>query len=238
MEGKTCDLIFAGGTAAVAGSAGGKARAQHAGDEKIDRRSKRSREAIRKAFRELLAEKDISQITVTEIARRADRNRKTFYLHYDTIEDLVNELLQEECRHTVDVLEEALRQSSGGANEAKLYEAMSTALLEGLGRNGDMLRHADLPQLIAQMRPLFAQAIAEKDSLGLAKSLGPFLEVFVAYFSSGILGLYSQWVRLDSELPLEYLSKLAMATVGGGVSALMKAADDLHIGELPTGSGV
>lgn len=58
--------------------------------------------------------------------------------------------------------------------------------------------------------------------------------VLVAYFSSGILGLFSQWVVLDSELPLEYLSKLATATVGGGVSALVKAAGDLRIDELST----
>ena len=48
------------------------------------------------------------------------------------------------------------------------------------------------------------------------------------------MGLFSQWVVLDSELPLEYLSKLATATVGGGVSALVKAAGDLRIDELST----
>lgn len=83
------------------------------------------------------------------------------------------------------------------------------------------------------MRPMFAKALAERDSLGLAKALGPYLEVFVAYFSSGILGLFSQWVALESELPLEYLSKLATAMVGGGVNALVKAAAELHVDELP-----
>lgn len=34
------------------------------------------------------------------------------------------------------------------------------------------------------------------------------------------------------ELPLEYLSELAMATVAGGVNALIKEADKLCIGEL------
>lgn len=208
-------------------------RAQAAEGKKIDRRSKRSREAIRAAFRELLSEKDLSQITVTEIAQRANRNRKTFYLHYNAIEDLISELLQEECRYVVDQLEEALRKNSGGTNEAKLYEALGASLLENFSRNSDVLRHVDLPSLIAQMRPMFAKALAERDSLGLAKALGPYLEVFVAYFSSGILGLFSQWVALDSELPLEYLSKLATATVGGGVNALVKAAAELHVDELP-----
>ena len=208
-------------------------RAQAAEGKKIDRRTKRSREAIRAAFRELLSEKDLSQITVTEIAQRANRNRKTLYLHYNAIEDLISELLQEECRYVVDQLEEALRKNSGGTNEAKLYEALGASLLANFSRNSDVLRHVDLPSLIAQMRPMFAIALAERDSLGLAKALGPYLEVFVAYFSSGILGLFSPWVALDSELPLEYLSKLATATVGGGVNALVKAAAELHVDELP-----
>ena len=39
----------------------------------------------------LLEEKDLEYITVKEICRRAGVNRSTFYLHYETIADLVNE---------------------------------------------------------------------------------------------------------------------------------------------------
>lgn len=201
-------------------------------EEKLDRRQKRSREAIRKAFRELLSEKDLSQITVTEITRRADRNRKTFYLHYNSIEDLISEMLQDECANVVDTLEQALRKSADGVDAARLYDALGTIFIANFNRNSAIIRHVDNQALIAQLRPMLIKAITEHDSLGLAKSLGPFLEVFVAYFSSGILSLYNQWLELDSELPLEYLSELAMATVAGGVNALIKEADKLRIGEI------
>ncbi|MDY5509626.1 TetR/AcrR family transcriptional regulator, partial [Dysosmobacter sp.] len=42
----------------------------------------------------LLEEKDLEYITVKEICRLAGVNRSTFYLHYDTISDLVNETLE------------------------------------------------------------------------------------------------------------------------------------------------
>ena len=42
----------------------------------------------------LLEEKDLEYITVKEICRRAEVNRSTFYLHYETIADLVNETLE------------------------------------------------------------------------------------------------------------------------------------------------
>ena len=42
----------------------------------------------------LLNEKDINYITVKEICEKAGVNRSTFYLHYETIEDLLNESIE------------------------------------------------------------------------------------------------------------------------------------------------
>ena len=44
-----------------------------------------------KAFLELLEKKDFAFITVKEICKSAGVNRSTFYLHYETIEDLLSE---------------------------------------------------------------------------------------------------------------------------------------------------
>ena len=42
----------------------------------------------------LLQEKDLEYITVKEICQKAGVNRSTFYLHYETIADLVNEAVE------------------------------------------------------------------------------------------------------------------------------------------------
>ena len=42
----------------------------------------------------LLEKKDIDYITVKEICQQAKVNRSTFYLHYETIDDLLNETLE------------------------------------------------------------------------------------------------------------------------------------------------
>jgi len=42
----------------------------------------------------LLEEKDLEYITVKEICRLAGVNRSTFYLHHETIADLVEETLE------------------------------------------------------------------------------------------------------------------------------------------------
>lgn len=56
------------------------------------RNSARSRKLICDALLELLDEKPLEKITVTDIARRADVNRGTFYLHYNCVNDVIEEL--------------------------------------------------------------------------------------------------------------------------------------------------
>lgn len=48
-------------------------------------------EKMDRAFLELLEKKDFSYITVKEICEKAGVNRSTFYLHYETVEDLLSE---------------------------------------------------------------------------------------------------------------------------------------------------
>ncbi len=46
------------------------------------------------AFLNLLSEKDLEFITIKEICKSAGVNRSTFYLHYETIGDLLDETLE------------------------------------------------------------------------------------------------------------------------------------------------
>ncbi|MCR5845862.1 MAG: TetR/AcrR family transcriptional regulator [bacterium] len=55
---------------------------------KSDLRYRRTEAAIMQAFDELLKGSDSKKITVSALAREADIDRKTFYLHYNSIEDL------------------------------------------------------------------------------------------------------------------------------------------------------
>lgn len=59
---------------------------------KNDLRYIKTKEAIHSAFRELLKTMPYNKITVKLLTEKARINRKTFYLHYDTLEELLTEL--------------------------------------------------------------------------------------------------------------------------------------------------
>ncbi len=60
---------------------------------KIDRRTLYTRNVIKDALLEALNEKNFEQITVTDVCRRAEITRATYYLHYQSLTEVLDELL-------------------------------------------------------------------------------------------------------------------------------------------------
>lgn len=57
---------------------------------KLDRRVIKTRAAIKAALDKLVKEQGMDKLTVSALAREANIDRKTFYLHYDSIDDLID----------------------------------------------------------------------------------------------------------------------------------------------------
>lgn len=60
-----------------------------------DRRFQKNKREIRKAYISLVQEKGYQNVTISDIAQRADINRMTFYSHYDIVEDIFIEFVDE-----------------------------------------------------------------------------------------------------------------------------------------------
>lgn len=68
----------------------------------MDRRQRKTREAIFHAFTKLLSQKDFNQITVGEIIEVADIGRATFYAHFETKDYLLKAFCEELFCHIFD----------------------------------------------------------------------------------------------------------------------------------------
>ena len=87
----------------------------------MDRRQKKTRQAVYQAFTSLLEEKSYSNITVQEIIDRANIGRSTFYAHFETKDELLKALCAEIFEHVFSehLAKERTHDFSGGEGKIR-----------------------------------------------------------------------------------------------------------------------
>ena len=87
-------------------------------EEFTDKRIQRSKEILKSTFMTLLEHKDVNDISVTEIVKKANYNRGTFYNNFGTKEILLDEIIKE----TLDELKSEIRKPYNRTLKVNLLE--------------------------------------------------------------------------------------------------------------------
>lgn len=170
-----------------------------------DRRSIRTKKMIRTALSQLIEEKGFSDISITDITKRADINRGTFYLHYsdkyDLLEKIENEVIQEllcNCKPKSDLeIQNIDFVSKPMPFMIKIFEYLKENAIfmkAILGPKGDLIFQSKLKELIQTC--LFENItvkIFRKDTMLVPE---PY---FIAYILSAHLGVIQQWLESDMD---------------------------------------
>lgn len=165
------------------------------------------------AFLELLEKKDMEYITVKEICESAGVNRSTFYLHYETIGDLLAESVQYMNQQFQEYMKLGAERFVSKIRECpleELYLVTPTYLIPYL-------------EYIRQNKRLFRTALKNSGSLGLDKTYNrmmrhaflPIMERFqipesdreymAAFYISGLMAILSEWLKHDCEDSMEHI---------------------------------
>lgn len=103
----------------------------------MDRRQRRTKERIRKAFVEMITEVGLKNITVSGLSKKADINRGTFYLHYEDIEDLFD-VLQEELIYDLKKVTEQIDPNKIMEDQEKLYPLL-VQIIQSFAEHADLI---------------------------------------------------------------------------------------------------
>lgn len=172
-----------------------------------DRRFEKTEKAIRDALFQLISEMDFDKISISAIARTADIDRKTFYLHYDSVDALADAVLEEWVSHLVETLRESSHSTTTGKN---LIEDISVYTALDVSRLRSVAMHMSQQEQIQRLERPLTEALFEDDTYGFGRD-DPLDSYLVTFVVAGLLAMYRRWLLSDSEIPLQDLTRLENA---------------------------
>jgi AcrR family transcriptional regulator len=184
----------------------------------VDRRTRRTVAAIKSAFFEIAAEKGLPKVTVSDIAERADINRKTFYHHYDSIEALINEILEEEAKTAANSLREGMLDEGGKIDVMRLLQILSIELAESARRNGAVLASIDTEAFIRHFEPALVKVASETIPEIYGDAPEEQMRFLVTFIFSGLINTYRRWLDNGTTLTMEELAEILSVLVSNGLA--------------------
>ena len=168
-----------------------------------DRRSLKTRRAIRDALAVLLTDKELNKVTVKDITDIADINRVTFYKHYLDVYDLYSKVEQEIIVEISDlVLQlENLPTDKFFSSLIDYIDKNRTVFKMIFSRNG---KSTLLVRFSKCIDGLFRQIESEKLGISLEDSK---LRYQTRYRSQGCIAVIMQWVNEGFEEPADFIVK-------------------------------
>jgi AcrR family transcriptional regulator len=169
---------------------------------KMDRRIAKSQVAIKNAVIELMSEKSFDDITIQDIADRADVNRGTIYLHYTDKYDLLDKMIEEHM--------ENLRELCQSASEMTFQEG-NYVWFEYFERHylffSTMLASKGAPYFRSRFLQLVVEEYNPEVDTTEGKNQGLSEDVILQFFASAFVGAVEWWFKNEMPLPARVMAE-------------------------------
>lgn len=171
---------------------------------------------MNEALIQLLENKDLEYITVKEICGKAGVNRSTFYLHYETIDDLMNEVIEniDKCffsyfKHNADDLVGQISKSdlkdlifitSDFLQPYLTFIKEHKQIFRASFRNPKVMqvdiRFGNMKKYVIE--PIMSRfSISDEDK-----------QYLISYYIHGIMAIIKEWVMLDCQDSIDKIIKI------------------------------
>lgn len=171
---------------------------------KIDKRIVKTKASIKSSLLEIAQDKKIEDITVSELTARADVNRSTFYLHYNSIINVLEDIEQEIAEKVSKDLDAFDINDIYGSTYKMLVRLTST--LDGIPTLKKCVVYSEnSPKIINTLKQIFTDQAKNAILNEFPYLSEDDVKYPLTYVSSGIVESYLKWVRSGDTKPLEVL---------------------------------
>lgn len=185
----------------------------------MDRRIIKTKEAIKSSYTELLLENHNSKITITKLANHANIDRKTFYLHYSSVDDVLSEILETKLLELDNEISkyESLKTS---IDVYAIMQALNTIIMKDFYFCQALSKRSDFDFFTNKIKEFLLRASVL--ALSSSNIPQPELTLYCKFFISGIVDLYSDWFSNPLDMTLEDLGKHISQVMHEGIMVFSK----------------
>ena len=185
---------------------------------KTDKRSVKTRKAIKLSFFKILKTKDISEINITEITNAANINRNSFYTHYKNINNILDDINNDICNYVGKILEkhpynEMINNPYIIINEFSKVISNNNYIAEYLifSKSSNKLARKLKNGICDKFYQSYLNSVDRAD---------PMARYMIAYVISGVFEMYYVWFIEGKMLSLEEIGKHVSKLILAGTSSL------------------
>lgn len=170
-----------------------------------DKRVVRTRSSIKIAFMQLLIEKELPKITVSDITAKAQINRSTFYLHYSDVNSVMQDIEREIDTKIVDCIE-----CFDVTNIYESTKSLFTNLTKRLNENSILRQYilysTSSDAIVGRLKEIFISATKSAIISVYPQFSTEEIDYPLTFAASGIIDCYVKWAHSDNNsMSLEQL---------------------------------
>lgn len=174
-------------------------------------------ELMNQALLTLLEKKDFEFITVTEITKKAGVNRSTFYLHYDSVNELLEETLENINKQFVDSFQIKPPQIITSKEEAFLLtDDLLTSYLTFVKCNKRIFKLIHQKPHLFHTKQTYQKMYDEIFYPAISQFLSQETEKIynLEFFTGGVSAIVRKWIDLDCATEIDELISIIKNCIG------------------------
>ena len=170
-----------------------------------DKRIIKTRTSIKSAFMELVEEKPISKINVSELAYKALVNRSTFYLHYEDVQAVADDIEREiESRISSCIDDFDINDIYGSTYS--VFKKLTNRLNENEKMKKYIVFSTNSIKVIEKIKGIFVRKTKSSILKKFPNISEDEIEYPLIFAAAGVIDSYVNWVKKDSgRIPSEEL---------------------------------
>ena len=167
-----------------------------AAPSKLDKRVVKTRAAIHDAFRQLIATCGLDKVTVSALARQAKIDRKTFYLHYSSVQALFDEEVETLVERILSCIDISRVDADRAGQLRGVLDEVEAIISSDVDFFAYVARSLSLEFTLNHIRAAVATYMERQYGLEAEQVPEPQL-IRLRFMLAGAVAVYGEWLRGD-----------------------------------------